>query len=224
VTTAYTASLVPNALPGLPAEQPRGPLDMAEVVAVLQRRLPPEAVLSNGAGNFASWLHRYFRYHGLVKGFKTQLAPTNGAMGYGVPAGIAAAITTRRTVFTIAGDGDFLMNGQELATAVQHAGKVIIALVNNGVYGTIRMHQEREYPARSKAAGSSIGNPDFCALARAYGFAAERVEITAEFEPALQAALTRPESTVIELILDADIISPRTTLSAIQAAGLKQAN
>ncbi len=218
---AYQANLVPNALPGFAADQPRGPLDMAEVVAVLQKLLPADAVLTNGAGNFASWLHRYFRYAGLAKGFKTQLAPTNGAMGYGVPAGIAASISTGRTVFTIAGDGDFLMNGQELATAVQHGGKVIIALVNNGVYGTIRMHQEREYPARSVGAGSSIGNPDFCALAKAYGFAAERVEATAGFEPAFEAALARKESTLIELILDADIISPRTTLSAIQQQALK---
>ncbi len=110
--------------------------------------------ITNGAGNFASWVHRFFRYHGLAKGHKTQLAPTSGAMGYGVPAGIAANIATGRIAFTIAGDGDFLMNGQELATASQHGGKSIIVLLNNGMFGTIRMHQEREYP--QKVSGTAL--------------------------------------------------------------------
>ena len=134
----YVANLVPQALPG--------DIDMPAIVAMLQKHLPEDAVLTNGAGNFASWIHRFYRHHGLVKGHKTQLAPTNGAMGYGVPAGIAAAITTGRTAFTIAGDGDFMMNGQELATAMQYGAKSIIVLLNNGMFGTIRMHQEREYP------------------------------------------------------------------------------
>lgn len=193
-----------------------GPIDMPAIIHTLQRLMPDDAVLTNGAGNFASWLHRFYRYPGLARGLKTQLAPTNGAMGYGVPAGIAASILTGRTVFTIAGDGDFLMNGQELATAAQHGARSIVLLVNNGSYGTIRMHQEREYPGH--VSGSALGNPDFCALARAFGHAAERVETTADFEPALVRALAHDGSTVIELMLDADVITTRGTLTAIREA------
>jgi acetolactate synthase I/II/III large subunit len=193
-----------------------GTLDMPAIVHTLQRHLPADAVLTNGAGNFASWLHRFYRYSGLAKGFKTQLAPTNGAMGYGVPAGIAAALLTGRVAFTIAGDGDFLMNGQELATATQHGGKSIVLLLNNGTYGTIRMHQEREYPAR--VSGSDLANPDFCALARAYGYQAERLTLTHEFEPALQRALAAPGGYLIELMLDPEVITTRGTLSAIRRA------
>ena len=193
-----------------------GTLDMPAIVHTLQRHLPADAVLTNGAGNFASWLHRFYRYHGLAKGFKTQLAPTNGAMGYGVPAGIAAALLTGRVAFTIAGDGDFLMNGQELATATQHGGKSIVLLLNNGTYGTIRMHQEREYPAR--VSGSDLSNPDFCALARAYGYQAERLTHTHAFEAALQRALAAPGGYLIELMLDPEVITTRGTLSAIRQA------
>lgn len=196
-----------------------GTIDMPAIIHTLQRHLPADAVLTNGAGNFASWLHRFFRYHGLVKGHKTQLAPTNGAMGYGVPAGIGAAILTGRTAFTIAGDGDFLMNGQELATAVQHGARSIVLLLNNGSFGTIRMHQEREYPARES--GSGLTNPDFCALARAYGYTAERITHTAEFEPALQRALAAPGGSVIEVMLDVDVITTRGTLSAIRQNALR---
>jgi acetolactate synthase-1/2/3 large subunit len=191
-----------------------GSIDMPVLIHTLQKHLPADAVLTNGAGNFATWLHRFYRYHGLVKGHKTQLAPTNGAMGYGVPAGIGAAILTGRTAFTIAGDGDFLMNGQELATAVQHGAKSIIVLLNNGTYGTIRMHQEREYPAR--VSGSDLNNPDFCALARAYGYAAERITHTAEFEAALQRALAAEGGSLIEVLLDPEVITTRGTLSAIR--------
>lgn len=191
-----------------------GDIDMPAIIHALQRHLPVDAVLTNGAGNFATWLHRFYRYHGLAKGLKTQLGPTNGAMGYGVPAGIGAAILTGRTVFTIAGDGDFLMNGQELATAVQHGAKSIIVLLNNGTYGTIRMHQEREYPAR--VSGSDLNNPDFCALAVAYGYAAERVTHTAEFEPALRRALASPRGSLIEVMLDAEVITTRGTISEIR--------
>ena len=191
-----------------------GTIDMPTLIHTLQQHLPVDAVLTNGAGNFATWLHRFYRYHGLVKGHKTQLAPTNGAMGYGVPAGIAAAILTGRTAFTIAGDGDFLMNGQELATAVQHGAKSIVLLLNNGTFGTIRMHQEREYPAR--VSGSDLSNPDFCALARAYGYAAERVTQTAEFEPALQRALAAQGGALIEVMLDPEVITTRGTLSSIR--------
>jgi acetolactate synthase-1/2/3 large subunit len=204
----YLANLEPQTLPG--------DIDMPAIVATLQKHLPVDAVLTNGAGNFASWVHRFYRHHGLAKGFKTQLAPTNGAMGYGVPAGIAAAIATGRLAFTIAGDGDFLMNGQELATAVQYGAKTIIVLLNNSMFGTIRMHQEREYPQH--IAGTQLKNPDFAALARAYGYAGVRISQTAEFEPALLAALARAEGTLIEVTLDPEVISTRGTLSAITQA------
>ena len=141
-------------------------------------------------------------------------------MGYGVPAGIAASILTGRTVFTIAGDGDFLMNGQELATAVQYGAKTIIVLLNNGVYGTIRMHQEREYPKHQS--GSKLNNPDFAALARAYGYAGVRITRTEEFEAAFQAALARNEGTLIEVMIDEEVITTRGTLSAIRDAALER--
>lgn len=208
--TDYLANLVPQALPGA--------IDMPAIVATLQKHLPVDAVLTNGAGNFASWLHRFYKHHGLAKGFKTQLAPTNGAMGYGVPAGIAAAITTGRLVFTIVGDGDFLMNGQELATAVQYGAKTIIMLLNNGMLGTIRMHQEREYPQHVSA--TELKNPDFAALARAYGYAGVRITRTDEFELELLAALARPEGTLIEVTLDPQVISTRGTLAAITQTAL----
>ena len=206
----YLANLVPQPLPG--------EIDMPAVVACLQKHLPADAVLTNGAGNFASWMHRFYRHHGLAKGYKTQLAPTNGAMGYGVPAGIAAAITTGRTVLTMTGDGDFLMTGQELATAVQYGAKTIIVLLNNGMFGTIRMHQEREYPTH--VAGTGLRNPDFVALALAYGYAAQRITRTDEFEPALLAALARPQGSLIEVVLDPEVISTRGTLSAIRDKAL----
>ena len=206
----YLANLEPQPLPG--------DIDMPAIVGCLQQHLPADAVLTNGAGNFASWVHRFYRHHGLAKGFKTQLAPTSGAMGYGMPAGVAAAITTGRLALTMAGDGDFLMTGQELATAVQYGAKTIIVLLNNGMFGTIRMHQEREYPQH--VAGTSLRNPDFVALAQAYGYAATRVRQTAEFEPALLAALARPEGTLIEVMLDPEVITTRGTLSAITRAAL----
>jgi acetolactate synthase I/II/III large subunit len=196
-----------------------GAIDMPRIIEGLRQHLPADAVLTNGAGNFASWLHRFYAYPGLARGLKTQLAPTNGAMGYGVPAGVAAAITTGRTVFTIAGDGDFLMNGQELATAVQYGAKSVVLLLNNGMYGTIRMHQEREYPQH--VAGSGLVNPDFCALARAYGYLAERVETTEQWVPALQRALAAPLGTVIEIPLDPEVITTRATLSSIRDQALR---
>ncbi len=208
----YLANLQPQALPG--------PIDMPAIVATLARLLPSDTVVTNGAGNFASWVHRFWRYRGMAKGEKTQLAPTNGAMGYGVPAGVAAAIVSGRTVFTIAGDGDFLMNGQELATAVQHGAKSIIVLLNNGSYGTIRMHQEREFPTR--VSGSALHNPDFAALARAYGYAGERITRTEEFEPALQAALTREQGTLIEVMLSEEVITTRATLASIREQALRR--
>ncbi len=215
----YEVNTQPQTLAGLPADNDAGVVDMPAVIATLQKHLPSDAVLTNGAGNFASWVHRYYKHHGLVKGHKTQLAPTAGSMGYGVPAGIGAAILTGRVVFTIAGDGDFLMNGQELATAVQHGAKTIIVLLNNGMYGTIRMHQEREYPRH--VAGSTLHNPDFAALAQAYGYVGVRIRRTAEFEQALMDALARAQGTLIEVTLNPEVITTRGTLSAITEAALK---
>ncbi|MEP7299707.1 MAG: thiamine pyrophosphate-dependent enzyme, partial [Burkholderiales bacterium] len=199
---------------------PVEPLDMAELVKTIQRLAPADSVLTNGAGNYSGWLHRYYRYPGLQHGGRTQLAPTSGAMGYGVPAAVAAAILyPQRTAINIAGDGDFLMTGQELATATGYRagtgiGKLIVIVVDNGTYGTIRMHQEREYPGR--VSGSDLFNPDFAALAVAYGWRAARVSATAEFEPAFAAALGADRPTLIHVKLDADISTSRTTLTAIR--------
>ncbi len=215
----YQANTKAQALAGLPADSVNGLVNMPEVVAALQRHLPADAVLTNGAGNFASWIHRYYKHHGLSKGHKTQLAPTVGAMGYGVPAGIAASVLTGRVAFTIAGDGDFLMNGQELATATQHGAKSIVVLLNNAMYGTIRMHQERDFPTHNM--GSHLNNPHFANLAKAYGYEGIRISKTEEFEPALVAALARHQGTLIEIMLDPEVITTRGTLSAITQNALK---
>jgi len=209
--TDYLGNQVPHQLPG--------EIDMAAIIKIINRLLPDDAVLTNGAGNFASWVHRFHQHHGLAKGFKTQLAPTVGSMGYGVPAGIAANILTGRTVFTIAGDGDFLMNGQELATAVQFGAKTIIVLLNNGMYGTIRMHQEKYYPEH--VSGSDLKNPDFVALAKAYGYAGTRITKTQEFENVFKEALKRSEGTLIEVMLNPEVITTRGTLSAIRELAKK---
>ena len=206
----YLGNLQPQPLPG--------PVNMHAVVQSLQKHLPEDAVLTNGAGNFATWVHRFYKHPGLAQGHKVQLAPTSGAMGYGVPAGVAANLLTGRVAFTIAGDGDFLMTGQELATAMQHGGKSIVVLLNNGMYGTIRMHQEREYPEH--VSGSSLSNPDFAALARAYGYAGVRITHTDEFEPEVLKALARPYGTLIEIMLDPEVITTRATLESIRQAAL----
>jgi acetolactate synthase-1/2/3 large subunit len=208
----YLGNLQPQTLPG--------DIDMPAIVGVISRLLPDDAVLTNGAGNFASWLHRFHKHPGLARGLRVQLAPTVGSMGYGVPAGIAANLLTGRTALTMAGDGDFLMNGQELATAVQHGGKSIIVLLNNSVYGTIRMHQEREFPTHQS--GSKLVNPDFVALARAYGYEGVRIERTAEFEPAFAEALARQQGTLIEVMLDEDVITTRGTLRTIRETALSK--
>ncbi|UCH17487.1 MAG: thiamine pyrophosphate-binding protein [Burkholderiales bacterium] len=200
---------------------PVGPLDMAEVVKAVSR-LAPDAVYTNGAGNFAGWLHRYHRYPGLQHHGRTQLAPTSGSMGYGLPAAVAASLLQpERTVISFTGDGDFLMTGQELATATGYragraAGKLISIVIDNGTYGTIRMHQEREYPDR--VSGSDLFNPDFAALARAYRWNAGFADRTEQFEPLLREALAADRPTLLHLRLDADVITSRTTLSAIRDA------
>jgi acetolactate synthase I/II/III large subunit len=193
-----------------------GKVNMSEVIHILRKRLPHDAIITNGAGNFAIWPHRFYRYGP----FRTQLAPTSGAMGYGVPSGVAAKLVhPQRTVVAFAGDGDFLMTGQELATAAQYDAKVLFIVVNNGMYGTIRMHQEREFPGR--VSGTELKNPDFAALARAYGLHGEIVETTADFEGAFERAQKAPASALIEVRIDPEAITPRTTLSAIRAEALK---
>jgi acetolactate synthase-1/2/3 large subunit len=198
------------------------PLDMAVVVKTMQRLAPEDTVYTNGAGNYSGWLHRYCQYVGLKKHGKTQLAPTSGAMGYGVPAAVAASLLyPDRTAVNIAGDGDFLMTGQELATATAYgATRLISIVVDNGTYGTIRMHQEREYPAR--VSGTDLFNPDFAALARAYGWRAETIESTEQFEPAFAAAMASGKPTLLHLKLSADVITSRTTLAAIRASAQKR--
>jgi len=198
------------------AAQAVEPMDMAVVIKTIQRLAPADTVYTNGAGNYAGWLHRYCRYAGLQHHGRTQLAPTSGAMGYGVPAAVAAALLyPQRTVVNIAGDGDFLMTGQELATATGYGAKRLISVVvDNGTYGTIRMHQERDYPGR--VSGSDLFNPDFAALARAYGWQAQSMDHTAQFEPAFAEALRSQRPTLLHLKLDADVSTSRTTLTAIR--------
>lgn len=158
-------------------------LDLGQCVAFMRETFPADTIICNGAGNFSGWWHRYWRY----EGFPTQLAPTSGAMGYGVPAAVAAARRfPERTVVALAGDGDFLMNGQELATAVQHGCDMIVLVIDNGAYGTIRMHQEREFPTR--VSGTELANPDFAALGAAYGAWSARAETTGQFKQALSEA------------------------------------
>jgi len=193
-----------------------GALNLSEVIAFLRGRLPPDTIITNGAGNFSLWVHRFYQY----TGFRTQLGPTSGAMGYGVPSGVAAKLVhPERPVISFAGDGDFQMSGQELATAMQYDARVIFIVVNNGIYGTIRMHQERHFPGR--VSGTEIRNPDFAALARAYGLYAEIVGKTADFAAAFERAWNAPTASLLELRIDPDAISPRTTLSAIRAEALK---
>lgn len=178
------------------------PLDMAACVAAMRETVPGDAIICNGAGNFSGWWHRYWHYNG----FPTQLAPTAGAMGYGVPAAVAAALRhPERTVVALAGDGDFLMNGQELATAVQYGCDLLVILVDNGTYGTIRMHQEREFPAR--ISGTTLHNPDFAALAVAYGGWAKRAETTAQFTTALAEAKDRKGLRLIHTLIDIEQLS-----------------
>ena len=158
------------------------PLDMGQCVQFMRDTLPADAIICNGAGNFAGWWHRYWRYDG----YPTQLAPTCGAMGYGVPAAVAAALRyPQRTVVAVAGDGDFLMNGQELATAVQHSANMLVLVIDNEAYGTIRMHQEREFPGEERISATRLLNPDFAALASAYGAWSATVGTTDEFKDAL---------------------------------------
>ncbi len=196
-------------------QEPRpmpGELDMWQVVATLRKRLPADAIVANGAGNYTVWLHRLYRH----RQFRTQLAPYNGSMGYGVPAAIAAKAThPDRVVVSWNGDGCFQMNGQELATAVQYKLNVVFIVIDNGMYGTIRMHQERNYPAR--VYGTDLVNPDFAALARAYGATGEQVTQTAEFAPALGRALAADGPALLWLKIDPQAITMSATIDQIRS-------
>ncbi len=193
-----------------PTEVP-GAFNLGQAICALRQHLPPTALIANGAGNFATWIHRFYRF----ERFGTQLAPTSGSMGYGVPAGIGAArLDATRPVVVIAGDGDFLMHGQEFATAVQYDLPVIIIIADNGMYGTIRMHQERDYPGR--VVGTSLRNPDFRAYAIAFGGHGERVERTADFLPAFKRAQASGKPSIIHCIVDPEALTPGRSLTQIR--------
>jgi acetolactate synthase-1/2/3 large subunit len=190
---------------------------MGEVMRTVRDRLPADAIVTNGAGNYATWVHRYYRF----RRFKSQLAPVSGSMGYGVPSAVAAKLAhPERTVVSFSGDGCFLMNGQELSTAVRYGLDPVFLVVNNGMFGTIRMHQEREYPGRVH--GTDLVNPDFAAYARAFGAHGEIVDKTADFAAAFERALTAGRAALLELRVDPEAITPKTTLSAIREAALKR--
>ena len=188
-------------------------MDLGACVGAMREMLPEDTMICNGAGNFAGWWHRYWRY----AAYPGQLAPTCGAMGYGVPAAVAAALRfPERTVVAVAGDGDFLMNGQELATAAQYGANMIVVVVDNGAYGTIRMHQEREYPGRVSA--TALANPDFAMLGAAYGAWSTRVETTAEFLAALEEAKGRRGIRLIHAVTDLErIAASGATISGLRA-------
>ena len=190
-----------------------GALRMEQVVLNLEDMLPEDAIIANGAGNYAGFLNRYYLY----KEFRTQLGPTCGAMGYGLPAAIAAKLANpARTVVAVAGDGCFLMSGQELATAVQYGANVIVLVSNNGMYGTIRMHQERAYPGR--VVGTTLVNPDFAALARSYGAFGETVTETEQFRGAFQRALDSGRPALLDLKVDPEALTARQTLTQVREA------
>ncbi len=199
----YERSLEPTPLPGA--------VKFADVVRSVSRMLPEDGIVTNGAGNFSAFVHRYFEY----KGYRTQLAPTSGSMGYGFPAAVAAKLAhPGRAVVNFQGDGCFLMTGQELATAVQYALPIITIIANNGTYGTIRMHQERDYPNR--VIGTSLINPDFAAYAKSFGADGFTITETREFELIFAQALEARKPVVIDLKLDPEAISVRKTLTEIR--------
>ncbi|GGE25074.1 thiamine pyrophosphate TPP-binding domain-containing protein [Aureimonas endophytica] len=204
---AYEASFQAPAQPG--------PVDMVAVTAWLRDNLPEDVILTNGAGNFTVWPNKFFRFGSRAR----LLAPQSGAMGYGVPAAIAAkAAMPARTVVCFAGDGDFQMNCQELGTAMQAGAQPIVLILNNGIYGTIRAHQERHYPER--VSGTTLENPDFVGLAKSYGFHAEKVEATQDFAAAFGRALESPTGAVLELAVSPEAITPRQTLTQMRIAAL----
>jgi acetolactate synthase-1/2/3 large subunit len=194
-----------------PAPDPEGPVDMGAVVAHLAEALPEDAILTNGAGNYAIWLHRFFPW----RGYGTQLAPTSGSMGYGLPAAVAAKLRfPGRTVVCLAGDGCFQMTMQELGTAAQAGAGVVVLVADNGMWGTIRMHQARDFPGRDAA--TRLRNPDFAAVARAYGAHAERVERAGDFPAAFARARAAAEGrpALLHLLTDPAAVSPSMRLGA----------
>lgn len=192
-----------------------GAFQYGAAITWLRERLPPDAVICNGAGNFATWVHRYYRF----RAFGTQLAPTSGSMGYGLPAAVMAKRSRpERIVVALAGDGDVMMTVQEFATAVQYGIAVVVVVLDNGMYGTIRMHQEREYPGRVSA--TELRNPDFAALARACGGHGERVERTEEFAPAFERGLASGLPAMIHCLVDPEALTPTMTLAAIREKAL----
>ncbi|WP_424941057.1 thiamine pyrophosphate-binding protein [Aliiroseovarius sp. S253] len=196
-----------------PVETP-GPVKLERIMHWLSDTLPDNTIMTNGAGNYATWLHRYFRF----KEYGTQLAPTSGSMGYGFPAAVAASLQhPDRTVIAWLGDGEFQMTLNEMSTAMQHGAKPIVIIVNNGRYGTIRMHQERTYPAR--VSGTNMANPEFADLARAYGGHGETVTKGEDFEAAFQRAKASGKLAVIDLVVDPQVATPGLTLDQLRAQG-----
>ncbi|WP_374513372.1 thiamine pyrophosphate-dependent enzyme [Brevundimonas sp.] len=194
--------------------QVTGAVNMSEVIRHLAEALPDDAILTNGAGNFAAWLHRFHRH----RARRTQLAPTSGAMGYGYPAAIAAkSVHPDRDVVCIAGDGDYLMTGQEIATAVQYGINVVVVVVDNGTYGTIRMHQETHYPGAARTIATDLKNPDFVRYAEAFGAFGVRCERTEDFPAALEAARNAGRPALVHLITSAEDIAPGRTISGLRS-------
>jgi acetolactate synthase-1/2/3 large subunit len=199
-----------------PTEQP-GAVNLGAVMVWLRENLPADAILCNGAGNYAAWIHRFFRF----RRFGQHVAPTSGSMGYGVPAAVAMKrLYPERPVVCIAGDGDFLMNGQEFATAVQYGLPLVVVIADNGIYGTIRMHQERDYPGRVVA--TDLRNPDFPAYARAFGGFGATVERSADFPAAFREAQASGKPAIIRLAIDPEAITPVTTLAKIRAKSIAE--
>ena len=192
-----------------------GYVDLAAVVEYLDAKLPDDAIVTSGAGNFAGWVHRYYHY----RNYPTQLGAVNGSMGYGLPSAIAAKLAhPERIAVAFCGDGDFLMTGQELATAVQYDAAVIVVLANNGMYGTIRMHQERDHPER--VVGTELRNPDFLKLTEAYGAHAESVRVEGEFPAAFERAVRSRKPAVIEVMVDPDLVATRATIASLRERAL----
>ncbi len=191
----------------------KGQMQLSDIVKTIEKNTADNAIICNGAGNSTGWLHRFYRFHE----YRTQLAPTSGTMGYGMPAAIAAKLChPGRTVVALAGDGCFMMNVQELATAMQYGANIIVIVINNGIYGSIRMHQEREYPGR--VVGTDMVNPDFCKLAEAYGAQAELVTTTEEFAPAFERAQAANRLALIEVQIDPDLLTPTLTIESLRNA------
>jgi acetolactate synthase I/II/III large subunit len=216
--TDWFASAHADFLASLRHERGPGELDVGDVMEYLRERLAADAVLTNGAGNYTVWCHRFYAF----RRYRTQLAPCSGAMGYGIPAAIAAKVVhPERTVVCVSGDGDFLMSGHELAAAVQERAPVVVLVVNNGMYGTIRMHQERLFPRR--VVGTDLVNPDFAAWARAFGAYGDVVLRSDDFPEAFERALAEPRPSLLELRVDPEAITPRQTLSEIRAEAIGSA-